>query len=587
MAPELLARVERDRQFVLLLLRSLLNDLRPKHARRALFRQLEQLLETTEATPITIDVNVAKPVQHKLFGSRSRKINLSAKSSLAPIPVSAALETELSRSEGFQTDYTNLVIAGIDINQHIQKLTGLLRVARIKELYVFLDDFSELPPAAMRTLVDTLIAPLNEAASRPIRFKIAAYPGQVYLGKIDRTKIDELEVDLDRLYGTVGGAASVEEQGADFIRRLLERRIDTYCPSRSIRDYFSGTGQRGFWRTLFLSSSGNPRVLGNLLDTAHESELLAKRRITSGVIEQAAEEYFRSRLWDGISRQERFQQMAHDERRSLHELLDLLESLWAASRRAAEHLSSETRDRSGSLPMSHFCIKESAADLLSTLELNFLVSRYGIVRGAMDSQRVVFAYNFGLCRQRGVLFDRLAKGVEYYLEPQFDLTSIADSIKSGGDLFICNKCGHTFPLSDAEVLTRYKMRCSECEGGICERRPLMVSTESVPPVAVSRQLTGSDLDILSELQYSSRPLRPKEIGDSIGWSYQLVTRRAQRLKERGLVSFEAGQPVAITPDASAEYFAITAMEREDQQPKGAGAVRPRPRKPALRPVGKE
>ena len=110
-----------------------------------------------------------------------------------------------------------------DIRAYITELRTLLEKVSIKHLYVFIDDFSELPPDAMKIVVDSIIGPLNNWSDELIKFKVAAYPGRIYYGPIDKTKIDEINLDLYALYGTAE-LSTMEEKAVDFTRRLIERR---------------------------------------------------------------------------------------------------------------------------------------------------------------------------------------------------------------------------------------------------------------------------------------------------------------------------------------------------------------------------
>ena len=69
-----LARVERDRSFIVHLLRSLLDDLRPDFRRRALFRGLEAMLAKAEAEGREIDVNAATAVEKSWTKGERRKL---------------------------------------------------------------------------------------------------------------------------------------------------------------------------------------------------------------------------------------------------------------------------------------------------------------------------------------------------------------------------------------------------------------------------------------------------------------------------------------------------------------------------------
>jgi hypothetical protein len=116
----------------------------------------------------------------------------------------------------------------------IRKLKSVLQKAEIRHLYLLIDDFSELPEDAMKIVVDVLLAPMNNLSDEFIKLKIAAYPGRIYLGAIDRTKIDEVYLDLFKLYGS-GDITKLEESGQDFTYRLISQRISHFCSGDPVR----------------------------------------------------------------------------------------------------------------------------------------------------------------------------------------------------------------------------------------------------------------------------------------------------------------------------------------------------------------
>ena len=120
------------------------------------------------------------------------------------------------------------MILEFNITTYLLRLKELLDRISIKHLYIFIDDFSELPEDAMKIVVDTLLAPLNNWSEELIKFKIAAYPGRIYYGAIDKTKIDEINLDFYRLYAAKN-LATMEEKAIDFTRRLIETRLQYFC----------------------------------------------------------------------------------------------------------------------------------------------------------------------------------------------------------------------------------------------------------------------------------------------------------------------------------------------------------------------
>ena len=87
--------------------------------------------------------------------------------------------------------YGDVLMRVFNIKEVLLRLKAVLNRVGIKHLFVFVDDFSELPEDAMSVVVDTLLAPLNNWSDELIKFKIAAYPNRVYYGQIDKTKVDE------------------------------------------------------------------------------------------------------------------------------------------------------------------------------------------------------------------------------------------------------------------------------------------------------------------------------------------------------------------------------------------------------------
>jgi len=181
----------------------------------------------------------------------------------------SATQSVDSKSGG-EIKYSDILIRIFSIKEVISKLRTLLNSVGIKHLYVFVDDFSELPEEAIGVVVDSILAPLNNWSDELIKFKVAAYPGRRYYGAIDKSKIDEQNLDVYSLYGTTD-VSDMEEKCIDFTNRLVQSRLDHYCSCGM--DIFASSDEPDFWKTLFYATSGNPRNLGYLLYYLYESHL--------------------------------------------------------------------------------------------------------------------------------------------------------------------------------------------------------------------------------------------------------------------------------------------------------------------------
>ena len=175
----------------------------------------------------------------------------------------------------------------------------------------------------MQTVVDVLIAPLNNWSDELVKFKVAAYPGRIYYGSLDKSKIDEVSLDLHSIYGQ-STVADMEVKAVDFTRRLVTRRLEHF-DLRFGHDIDQRNADQ-VWTALFQASLGNPRTLGYILFFAYESQLLYGRRINVTGVRDAAKRYYEDKLepYFAIGA---FLHESFEERSTIFSLKELLESL--------------------------------------------------------------------------------------------------------------------------------------------------------------------------------------------------------------------------------------------------------------------
>jgi hypothetical protein len=103
--------------------------------------------------------------------SSSSTLKIGATISSAP-GVSLGVDDSLSvqSKTGDTAKYSELLMRVVDIKTLIIKLRDVLNKIGIRHLFIFIDDFSELPEDAMRVVVDTLLAPLNNWSEELIKF---------------------------------------------------------------------------------------------------------------------------------------------------------------------------------------------------------------------------------------------------------------------------------------------------------------------------------------------------------------------------------------------------------------------------------
>ena len=516
-----------------------------------------------------VDVAAIKAVSARLSqeqtGEKRNAASIGSKTELDVKGVGASgelrysKETSASEKDVTSEEYSRVLLRTFDVSKIIEDLGSLLRSIGIRKLYIFIDDFSELPEDAMKVFVDVVLGPLNNWSNELIKFKVAAYPGRIYLGKIDPTKIDEVYLDLYRLYGD-RDVATMEDKAADFTRRLIDSRFKHYL-GKDFSSFCDGDPDSVF-RQLFFASMANPRILGHILTNLRDSVTAYHQPIGARAVQDASAKYYEEKVEPFFGVQ-KFAHESFSERSSVFSLKELLESIVQRARFLRDYKDSRvTKGIPGRTPSSHFHISKSLEASLRTLELNFFLTLYYEMKDRDGNKVSVYALNHGLCMKYTIAFGRPSGHREhrlYFVERIFDYTSIVRRFLESNQEIKCNCCSTLYSLDKVDGLAMFDMLCPTCRRGTCEVINLSKKYESViRSVDPALLLPATELGMLETLYTENREMVASEIAGELDCSYQLVGKRGRNLAERGLVSRdknEANRRVfSITDDARNDYF---------------------------------
>jgi DNA-binding MarR family transcriptional regulator len=217
----------------------------------------------------------------------------------------------------------------------------------------------------------------------------------------------------------------------------------------------------------------------------------------------------------------------------------------------------------GRRPTSHFHVVTELERLLSTLELNFFITKYYEMRDRDGRKVSVFSLNYGLCQKYTIAFGR-PSGVRefrlYFVERVFDYTPILQRHLEENQEIKCDNCHAIYGLDKLASLELYHMQCPACRMGKC-----VVSNLSKKYATMIREidpnllLPRTEIGILQTLHSEGRPLYAGDIAGELDCSYQLVGKRGRNLAERGLVDRSQEQAnqrrtIRITKAAEQTYF---------------------------------
>lgn len=484
------------------------------------------------------------------------------------LTISALVEMVKKIEQSHQRNYSEVFVRVFDIRRLIIRLREILQTLKLKHLYIFIDDFSELHGADMEELVDTILAPFNNWSDEFIKLKVAVYPGRIYMGQIDRSKIDEVYLDIYRAYGR-NDVSGMEEKAIDFIRRLVESRINHFCDESS--DVYLTIDAEEFWRQVFYSCLGNPRILGYILYFAYETNIIYGKKIGVRTIQDASRRYYEEKIYEYF-RLNKFLHETLEERSSIFSLKELLEQIVKRSKELRTYGDSRLmKELPGRPPTSHFHVLTEYDSVLSTLELNFFLTKYYEMKDRDGKDVSVYALNYGLCQQEAIAFGRPRGKREhrtYFVERIFDYNPIIASYIKVNQEIVCEECGERHSHEMLPAIQSFGMLCPKCKIGHCKLVNLSRKYERlIKEVNDENLLPQTELGILKTLHDERRNMFAKEIAAELDCSYQLVGKRGRNLADRDLILRDknvTGRRVfSLSESAEAVYFSEDEADQMD------------------------
>ncbi|GGY89949.1 hypothetical protein GCM10007169_04130 [Shewanella fodinae] len=378
--------------------------------------------------------------------------------------------------------------------------------------------------------------------------KIAGYPGRVYYGKIDPGKTDTISLDFSDLYES-NEVQEMELSASNYAERLLSKRFSAF--GAALTDYFditNDTSKEEMMKLMFQASFNVPRIMGYILHTLFLDKISKGQKITLASIRLASKKYYENTIEKYFDRLNRYALEPFENKLDRHNQNELLRCLINEAKDvrkkivAGEVGGGYFKDLVGIPPTSHFTVTPELEDVFSSLESNFLVSRYKSMRDKNGNDVIVYAFFLGLCES-----ERMAWGYpqgrpfrHYFQQRCFEFTRAARRFLSQNQTIRCDTCFTCHPMDLKPSLELYKWRCPECNEGTCSIVNLADDfKEEFKKLDQSIMLEPVELEIINVLKDENKKMRAGEIGLLIDATHQLVGRRTSKLRDLGLVDKEA------------------------------------------------
>lgn len=296
-------------------------------------------------------------------------------------------------------EYSEVVLQAFPFTNLLSEIRDLLEEARMYRLVVFFDDFSELNYLDQRLFVDVVLAPLNNASNEMVKLKIADYPGRVYYGKIDPTKVDTISIDFSSLY-EANEVQEMEAGAIDYATRLLDTRFTAF--GEKVSDYFDPVAPLSDYLTLMFQASFNvPRLMGALLHTCYLDRVSKGQLVTLAAIRLATRKYYESTVSQYFDRMLRYALEPFENKLDRHNQKGLLECIVSEARTVRRKIQDGSIGGSyfnelSNPPTSHFIVQPSLEPLFRSLEANLMITKYKDTRDKNGAPVAVYALFYGI-----------------------------------------------------------------------------------------------------------------------------------------------------------------------------------------------
>ena len=228
-------------------------------------------------------------------------------------------------------EYSDIILRSFPFQAILEEIQDLLAEVGLARLVVFFDHFSELKYVDQKLFVDVVLGPLNNSSNDKVKLKIAGYPGRIYYGKIDPTKVDTISLDFSDLF-EAAEVQNMENSAIDYAERLIRTRFKAF--DEPIEEYFDATiPLKDHFTTLFQTTFNVPRLMGALLHICYLDRVSKNATITPQAMRLAAQKYYESTIIQYFDRLNRFALEPFENKMDRHNQQSMLQCLVSEARR--------------------------------------------------------------------------------------------------------------------------------------------------------------------------------------------------------------------------------------------------------------
>lgn len=516
-------------------------------------KKLDALFEKVERADF-IDITATKTLS-RTTSKRDESIkssSASAELSLNKQGVKSNLGEETHNENKSVEEFTHILGRYFNIIDFMNQLKELLSLVSIENVFICLDDMSEIDKQSMEVFTEFIVAPLNNLSDEYFKFKISLYPGRDYLPSIDRQKVKTYALDYYDLY-SIGNVEKVEDSAIKYTRRLIEKRFKYYFGNNvNMADFFDlkNNSMDYYYKLLFQISSNVPRIVGKILELALIKTNSLDNKISKKILQESAKQHYVDDIEYVLSKSEYIEYKSYDEAFEQYHLLDLLKRIINKAKDNKKQIGKSTAKifepyTTNTAPSNYLFVIEEMENILRTLEFNFFITKYSNQKDKDGKDISIFSLNYGLCIDNNIIFDEKSDR-KFRIERVFDFNKLINEWMNNSKDLICSSCLQKYPIEQKDAFIKFNMPCPACQG-IVQLRPVIDEKEKQRIDNIVK-LSKKEFEILMVLKNKDF-LRASELGQELDRAYQSINHSVgknskiknleyiDRNKENGIVRF--------------------------------------------------
>ena len=459
----------------------------------------------------------------KTLSEKSNKLGF--KVSPVAQSVNGEINNSITHEEMKSKEFTKVLARFFDIIGFMNNLKVLLKQIPIDNVFICLDDMSEIDKKSMEVFTDFIVGPLNNLSDEYFKFKISLYPGRDFLPSIDRQKVKTYALDYYDLY-SVGNVDKVEDSAIKYTKRLLETRFDYYFKGIEMGRFFelnSSISMNDYYKILFQVSSNVPRIIGKILEISLQKTNSLEHKITRKILQESARQHYKNDVEFVLTKSEYIEYKSYNESFEKYHLLDLLNIIIEKAVNNKKHIGSSEakifeKYTTNTAPSNYLYIPEGLEEILKTLEFNFFITKYSQQKDKDGNNVSIFSLNYGLCIENNIIFDEKSDR-KFRIERIFDFNKIlVDWMKNSQEL-ICLGCDELYDISKKDVFITHKIPCQKCQE-VVALRPI-INKHQREMIEQNFQIPMKEYEILNALNNKSS-MTATELGDELDRAYQSI-----------------------------------------------------------------